>query len=119
MKLQSKLDKIGITGSILAALCCLGVTAVVSVLSSIGLGFLINDRVLLPLLLGFLALAVAGLGIDARHHHHPSALIVAVASGIALFLFTWVAPSRPAAYAGIAGLIAASLWNLRLRRTPA
>jgi len=35
-------DKVGIAGSIFAALCCLGFPALLSILSAIGLGFLIN-----------------------------------------------------------------------------
>jgi hypothetical protein len=36
------LDKIGVGGSLFAALCCLGFPALLSILSAIGLGFLIN-----------------------------------------------------------------------------
>jgi mercuric ion transport protein len=42
------LDKIGVGGSLFAALCCLGFPALVSILSAIGLGFLINDDILRP-----------------------------------------------------------------------
>jgi hypothetical protein len=47
-------DKVGVFGSVFAALCCLGFPALLSILSAIGLGFLINDAVLLPLLIVFL-----------------------------------------------------------------
>lgn len=119
MPLRAHLDKIGIGGSVFAALCCLGVTAAVSLLSAVGLGFLANDRVLIPLLIGFLALAIAGLALDWRHHHHPSALVLGSAAGIGLFLSAVVAQAKPAAYASIAVLVAASFLNLRLRRRPA
>ena len=45
------LDKLGVVGSLIAALCCLGVPTVLSIFTAIGLGFLINDAVLLPLLI--------------------------------------------------------------------
>lgn len=118
MHAKNHLDKVGVFGSSVAALCCVGVTAVVSILSSVGLGFLLQDRILLPLFLGFLGLAIAGLFMDARHHHHRSALIMGVIAGLALFLSSFVAPSRPAAFASIAALVGASLWNLRLRKRP-
>jgi MerC mercury resistance protein len=49
------LDKIGVGGSLFAALCCLGFPALVSILSAIGLGFLINDDILRPLMIVFFA----------------------------------------------------------------
>ena len=55
------LDKIGVGGSLFAALCCLGFPALVSILSAIGLGFLIDDDILRPLLIVFLMVAVVGL----------------------------------------------------------
>lgn len=39
------LDRIGVGGSLFAALCCLGFPALVSLLSAIGLGFLVNDAI--------------------------------------------------------------------------
>jgi hypothetical protein len=39
------LDKIGVGGSLFAALCCLGFPALLSILSAIGLGFLINAEI--------------------------------------------------------------------------
>ena len=50
-------DKWGPIGSILATLCCLGVAPLLGALTALGLGFLINDLILLPLLLFFLGSA--------------------------------------------------------------
>lgn len=116
---MNHVDKVGVFGSSVAALCCLGITAIVSILSSVGLGFLLRDRVLLPLFLVSLGLAVTGLFIDARHHHHRSALVLGVIAGLALLLSSFVTPFRPVAFASIAALITASVWNLRLRRRSA
>lgn len=55
------LDRIGVGGSIFAALCCLGFPALLSTLSAIGLGFLVNDAILVPLLILFLGITIAGL----------------------------------------------------------
>jgi len=75
------LDKVGVGGSLFAALCCLGFPALVSILSAIGLGFLINDHILRPLLIVFFAGRNFGtspwhasswkhIGIDRRNPEH-------------------------------------------------
>lgn len=51
-------------GSGLALLCCAGAAPVLGLLSAIGLGLLINDAVLIPLLL--LALGATGWGLWIR-----------------------------------------------------
>jgi mercuric ion transport protein len=55
---KRNLDKIGIAGSIFAALCCLGVPALLSIVSAIGLGFIVRDAILIPLLVVFLAITL-------------------------------------------------------------
>jgi hypothetical protein len=69
MSIEEQIDKIGIGGSIFASFCCLGVSAFVSVVSAIGLGFLIDDAVLLPLLVVFLGITLFGLAVGYRRHH--------------------------------------------------
>ena len=71
---KRNLDKIGIGGSVFAALCCLGFPALLSILSAIGLGFIVNDAILIPLLLLFLAVTLLGLYLGTRHHCGPSSL---------------------------------------------
>jgi len=110
------LDKLGVAGSIFGALCCLGVSALVSVVSAIGLGFLINDAVLLPLLLVFLGVTVGGLVMGYRRHHRSFALVLGALSGIGLFVSSFVSQSRPVAYLSIAGLVFASILNTVLYR---
>ncbi len=110
------LDKIGVGGSIFAAFCCLGFPALLSILSAIGLGFIVNDAILLPLLLVSLAVALFGLYLGTRHHHQPAALILGAISAVALVLVVLgIVPNLVLAYAGIGGLVAASLLNVWLR----
>jgi hypothetical protein len=52
--LEKHTDKVGVAGTIFAALCCLGFPALLSILGTVGLGFLINDAILVPLLALFL-----------------------------------------------------------------
>jgi mercuric ion transport protein len=117
------LDKIGVGGSLFAALCCLGFPALLSVLSAIGLGFLIDDSVLRPLLIVFLLVAILGLALGLRHHGSPWALIVGSLSAVTAYVFIYVSFNEVIAGLGIAGLVIASLLNVvlrqqQLRKTP-
>lgn len=109
------LDKVGVGGSLFAALCCLGFPALVSFLSAVGLGFIIDDAVMIPLLVTFLIITLGGLYLGMRHHHEPWALILGGVSAIATLVFVALAPSNVLAGIGIAGLIGASILNVLLR----
>ena len=85
---KEHVDKIGVVGSFIAAACCLGLPAVVAILTAIGLGLLINDAVLRPLELVFLALTVAGQVFSYRAHHRPWPLFLAFALWLSTFLFS-------------------------------
>src|SRR5260370_41690585 len=61
-------DAWGPIGSAIAAACCLGLAPVVSALTAAGLGFLIRDAILLPLLALFLAATLWQLHRDRRRH---------------------------------------------------
>ena len=74
--MDQHLDKVGIGGSLFAALCCLGFPALLSILSAAGLGFLIHDAVLLPLLVAFLVLTIYGLYRGYQRHGRPGAVIL-------------------------------------------
>jgi mercuric ion transport protein len=108
------LDKLGIGGALFAALCCLGFPALISIVSAIGLGFLINDTILMPLLGISLLVTLAGLYLGVRHHGSWIALILGAASAVALFVFIAVAMNKALAYLSIAGLVAAGFLNVWL-----
>jgi mercuric ion transport protein len=112
------LDKVGIGGALFAVLCCLGFPALISVVSAIGLGFLINDTILMPLLGISLLVTLAGLYLGVRQHGSWLAFVIGAASALALFIFMTVAMNKVLAYASIAGVVAASFLNvwLRIRR---
>jgi mercuric ion transport protein len=116
MSWKDHLDKLGIVGSFLAGACCLGLPAVLSVAAAAGLGFLVNDAVLRPLLIAFLAISVLGLGLGYRIHRRPLAVIVAALSAFAVYFFIYVRTITLFAYLGIAGLVAASILNIAFRR---
>lgn len=115
-------DKVGVVGSIVTALCCLGVPAVLSIVSALGLGFLIHDAILIPLLVLALGLTVWGLVQGRRRHGGSSALVLGLVSGVGLLLFSLSVPSTMLVVVSIAGLMAASVLNVllaRRRRMPA
>lgn len=115
---KKHLDKIGVGGSIVAVLCCLGVPVLISILGSIGLGFLIGDPILIPLLVGFLLLTLGGLFFSVREHHRWWAVIVGVISA-AILLFSVTVPfNRPLIWVGVTGLISSSIINVWVRALP-
>ena len=61
-------DKLGFVGTLFTSLCCLGVSVVIAPLTAIGLGFLINDLILLPLVLVFLVIMLWGLYTGWKRH---------------------------------------------------
>lgn len=113
--LDQHLDKVGIGGSLFAALCCLGFPALLSILSAVGLGFFIHDAILFPLLVAFLAITVYGLYRGYQKHGRAAAVMLGGGSAVALLVFLLVFFSGPLAYLSLAGLVAASLLNVWLR----
>lgn len=57
-------DRWGALGSVFAALCCLGAAPVLAALSAVGLGFLIHDAILIPMLALFLGVTIRALNRD-------------------------------------------------------
>ena len=112
---KRNLDKIGVGKSLFAALCCLGFPALLSILSAIGLGFLINDAVVLPLLAVFLLVTLAGLYLGVRHHGSWLAFILGLVSAAAVLIFIFVVFNKALASISIAGLVIASVLNVWLR----
>ena len=110
------LDKFGVVGSVFSALCCLGFPALLSLLTAIGLRFLINDAILLPLLGMFLLITIAGLEMGRRLHHKPGALIFGIISAVALALFIFPFYNGVLAGLSIVGLIIASVLNVVLQQ---
>lgn len=80
-------------------------------MSSVGLGFLLDTTYLLPLTATFLAIAVGALAHRARQRrgYAPFVLGLVAASGVLVGKFAF--ESNFAMYAGLAALVAASLWN--------
>ena len=112
--LAERADLLGIAGGFLAALCCLGVPAVLSFVGAIGGGFLVNDRVLLPLVVGMLGLALFGL--DRGRRPHGRTTPVAFGWAGAFLLVTGLRLGGGVVAAGTLLMLVASVLNVRARQ---
>lgn len=107
-------DKWGPLGSVFAALCCLGVAPAIAALSAVGLSFLVNDLILVPLLALFLAVTIWALGRDRSRHGRSGPVKLAWIAALLSVGGLWL--SGVVVGIGLASLIAASAWNWRLVR---
>ncbi|MDH3286640.1 MAG: MerC domain-containing protein [Betaproteobacteria bacterium] len=98
-----------VAGAGFAGACCLGVTGALSLLTAIGAGFLINDAFLIPLYLGFLGLSTWLLYRSARSHGNLAPFWTGLAGAVAAFVALWFLPAL--VYAGLAVMIASSVWD--------
>jgi mercuric ion transport protein len=106
---------IGSLGSTFAALCCIGTPALLAFLTSIGAGFLINDKILIPLVVAFLGISIWGIYKSSKFHGKKGSLILVIISAIVVFAAIWF--SKPLVYIGLVGLITASVWDIYLKKT--
>ena len=100
-----------------AALCCAGAQIVLSVLSTTGLGWLRNDTILLPIIVGALGLALWGFWRRRRVHGVWGPLVLGVLGAVALLAGVVVLhglASKIGIGTGTVSLFAATIWNARL-----
>lgn len=102
----------GVSLSLLPKLACpFCWPAYAGLLSSVGLGFLISARYLLPVTTAFLVVAVGALAFRAnrRHGYRPFLLGLFAALGVLVGKFWW--ESNPVMYVSVGVLVMASVWN--------
>lgn len=107
-------DKWGPVGSLVAALCCLGAAPVVGALGAVGLGFLVNDLILIPLLVGFLGVTVWTLLRDRPRHNRSGPVATSMIGAVATLGGLWI--SGVVVGAGLTLLLTGSVWNWALVR---
>ena len=93
-------------GSGFSAVWCLGAPAVTGMLSALGLGFVINDAILLPVMALFLGLNLWASRASSLRHGRKTSFYMAVVSALLLVSGLWVSGAVTAI--GIAGIFTAS-----------
>jgi len=96
--------------------CPVCVAAYAGLLSSLGLGFLLTDRVQRPMIVAFLVVSVASVAWTARQYKRtgPLVLVLVGSAGIVAGRLVWSV--APALYAGALCLVTGTVWNLILKR---
>lgn len=104
----------GSLGAIFASLCCLGFAPLLAALSAVGLGFAINDAVLIPLLAVFLGITLRGLHGSRTRHGNNAPFYVGTAGAAAALagVFAFI----PIHVIGLLALVSASVWDIVLVR---
>lgn len=85
--------------------------AYAGLVSSVGLGVVLNTKFLLPLTALSLLVALAGLGYRAQARRGYGPLVAGAVAASLLLVGKFSFDSDPAIYLGVVGLIAAALWN--------
>jgi hypothetical protein len=82
-----------------------------ALLGTLGLGFLISGKYLLPFTGVLLVLCVGTLAFGAKHRHGYGPLGLGIVSSGGVLLGKFALESKPMVYATVGLLLAASLWN--------
>lgn len=96
-------------GALFAAACCLGLPLLLSALSAAGLGFLIHDEILIPLLLAFVGLNLWLLWRATGGHADRRPFWLGVIGGLLAVVGLYI--QALAATLGLLLLVAASGWD--------
>ncbi len=104
--------RVGAVGSLITTACCIGLPAVVGLVSAIGAGFLIQDRYLQPLLITFLLLTVAASALTFWSHRNPFPLVVTGLAGVVIYWFIYSNYRVTIVWIGAAVLVAAQAWDV-------
>jgi hypothetical protein len=83
-------------------------------ISALGLTSLLETRLMLPLFVGCLLLAIAPLALQARHHLRP--FILGLIASAFVLVGKFLLNATAVTVAGIAVLVAAYVWSYRARR---
>lgn len=96
-------------GAVLTGACCLGFAPFLAGLSLIGAEFMINDLILIPLFVLFLAITLWFLWESRRRHDQSGPFFLGAAGAAIAFVTLWF--FTPLSYAGLAAVFAASVWD--------
>ena len=95
-------------GGIFTGLCCAGSPILLAFLTGIGLGFLINDFILFPILFIFLGFMFYSLNLNKKKHKNTNPLIIGIVSTIILLIGIFY---QLILWFGVFGLFIATIWD--------
>jgi F0F1-type ATP synthase membrane subunit c/vacuolar-type H+-ATPase subunit K len=110
------ISRIGIVGTSVTTLCCLGAGWMVSIASALGAGFLLHDETLRPLLIATLLIAVVGHVLNWRRHRNSWVLAMAVTSAVLLYVSIFGGGPGALAWPAFLLLIGASVLEYLIAR---
>lgn len=105
---------VGLVGSLFASLCCIGIAPLVTLVTTVGLGFMLSLTVLPPLFAFFVAVGASGLWYSYRRHRNPFPLILQLAGGLVVLVLLYGPLHGPLVWIGLGAVIVAAAWNIRL-----
>jgi hypothetical protein len=82
------------------------------IVSSVGLGFLISTKYLLPLTIAFLILTLGALAYLAKQRRGYGPSVLGIVGAAAVLIGKFNLESNPVTFTGIAVLVVASAWNM-------
>ena len=94
-----------------SALCCAGTPLLLAFLTGIGLGFVINDFILFPLLFISIGFMFYSMRINKKKHVNNKPIMIAIVSAILILAGIWLTPLL---WIGIAGLLVSTIWDFIL-----
>lgn len=112
-------DVAGTFGAVVAAMCCAGTPFIIAAVAAVGLSALRKDAILWPVMLGSLVVAIWGYWRGYRIHRAWTPLVVGSVGAVSLAVGVIVVhgfPAMPMIYGGAILLIAASVWNIVVRK---
>jgi mercuric ion transport protein len=98
--------------------CPMCVGAYAGLLSSLGLGFLLTDRVQRTLIVAFLIVSVATVGWAARTYKRVGPFVLVVTGAVAIVAGRLVWSVTPLLIFGVVCLVMGSVWNLTRKQRP-
>ncbi|HEC97480.1 MAG TPA: MerC family mercury resistance protein [Nitrospirae bacterium] len=112
----ARLSWLGSATSLVAVVACYGTVAAVALLSLVGVSVKLDESFMVKLITGLLILALLGMGNSFRLHRHAGPLLLSLAAAAVLFWVFYGSYSKPLELTGFAVLLAASVWDFRVKK---
>lgn len=112
---RGKLDWLAGVASLLSVVACYGTVILIGVLSLLGISLTLNTGVWAGVIVFFAGLAVFGFALGYRSHRVLTPLVLGVIGGALIVWVMFGSFNRFLEIAGFAFLVAAAIWDWRLK----